>query len=48
MTQEEQWIECPECKGWGTIFITAGIPNKTIKCSECKGTGRILLESRRQ
>ena len=30
---------CPKCKGWGIIFIKAGIPNIVETCSNCKGTG---------
>jgi len=27
-------VECPECKGWGIVWLEAGIPNKTRLCSK--------------
>lgn len=29
--------ECPECKGWGVIFLAPGIPNVTKPCEKCHG-----------
>lgn len=34
--------ECPKCKGWGIIFIKAGIPNITETCPECKGVNSLM------
>lgn len=35
---------CPDCNGWGTIFIEAGIPNVIASCVKCKGSGKITLD----
>lgn len=33
------WEYCHKCKGWGIIFLKAGIPNITEPCSVCGGGG---------
>lgn len=41
MRKKKTYVErdCLECKGWGRLFIKAGIPNITKLCPTCKGTG---------
>lgn len=29
--------KCPECNGWGVLFVEAGIPNIIKPCPRCKG-----------
>ena len=33
------WEYCSQCKGFGVIYIKAGIPNIVATCFKCSGGG---------